>query len=68
MTGNAYERESDLPLGLREALNLFDSAEALRDVLGAEFCKVYSAVKWTEQDEFVQIISPWEREHLLTNV
>ncbi len=68
MSGNAYERESDLPLGLREALNLFDSAAALQDVLGAEFCKVYSAVKWTEQDEFVQIISPWEREHLLTNV
>ena len=43
-------------------------ADALESVLGTEFCKVYAAVKWSEQDEYLQVISPWEREHLLTNV
>ena len=51
-----------------EALNLFDDAPALHDVLGAEFARVYSIVKRTEYEEFLQVISPWEREHLLMNV
>jgi len=29
---------------------------------------VYSIVKRAEHDEFLQVISPWEREHLLLNV
>ncbi|NHX27650.1 hypothetical protein HA397_27265, partial [Escherichia coli] len=41
---------------------------ALREVLGEEFCKVYTAVKELEYKEFLQVISPWEREHLLLNV
>jgi hypothetical protein len=37
----------------------------MADVLGPEFCKVYTAVKSLEYSEFLQVISPWEREHLL---
>jgi glutamine synthetase len=37
-------------------------------VLGAEFCSVYDSVKRNEYKEFLQVISPWEREHLLLNV
>jgi glutamine synthetase len=29
---------------------------------------VYSAVKALENKEYLQVISPWEREHLLLNV
>jgi hypothetical protein len=29
---------------------------------------VYTAVKSLEYSEFLQVISPWEREHLLMNV
>jgi len=29
---------------------------------------VYLAVKRLEYEEFLQVISPWEREHLLLNV
>ena len=39
-----------------------------REVLGEKFCQVYGGVKATEYDEFLQVISPWEREHLLLNV
>ena len=40
----------------------------LRDVLGPDFCTVYDSVKRNEYKEFLQVISPWEREHLLLNV
>lgn len=66
--GNSYIIDDALPSSLREALLLFEESEALKTVLSAEFCKVYAAVKWSEQEEFLQVISPWEREHLLVNV
>ena len=40
----------------------------MREVLGSEFIDVYQAVKRNEYKEFLQVISPWEREHLLLNV
>jgi len=40
----------------------------LRDVLGDVFIDVYVAVKEVEFDNFMNVISPWEREHLLLNV
>jgi glutamine synthetase len=66
--GNAYDEDGDIPRVMGQALDLFDKAEALHDVLGSEFVNVYSMVKRAEYDEFLQVISPWEREHLLLNV
>ncbi|MEL6958870.1 MAG: glutamine synthetase family protein [Pseudomonadota bacterium] len=66
--GDAYEGEGELPQGLWSALELFDANSALHDVLGPDFARVYSIVKRAEYEEFLQVISPWEREHLLLNV
>ncbi|WP_298847440.1 glutamine synthetase family protein [uncultured Ruegeria sp.] len=66
--GDAYEGEGDIPQVMGEALDLFDEATALHDVLGPEFARVYGIVKRAEYEEFLQVISPWEREHLLMNV
>ena len=66
--GDAYEGEPDIPQVLGQALDLFDAAEDLHGVLGAEFSRVYGIVKRAEYEEFLQVISPWEREHLLLNV
>ncbi|MEO1364572.1 MAG: glutamine synthetase, partial [Pseudomonadota bacterium] len=66
--GDAYEGEGDIPRVLGRALDLFDGATDLHEVLGPEFARVYSIVKRAEYDEFLQVISPWEREHLLLNV
>jgi len=49
-------------------LDLFEEATGLHEILGADFARVYSIVKRAEYDEFLQVISPWEREHLLLNV
>ena len=66
--GDAYDGEGDIPRVLGSALDLFEEATALHAVLGEEFARVYSIVKRAEYDEFLQVISPWEREHLLLNV
>ncbi|MEN9010448.1 MAG: glutamine synthetase family protein [Yoonia sp.] len=66
--GDAYDAEDDIPSGPNAALDLFDAATEIHDVLGPEFVRVYSIVKRAEYDEFLQVISPWEREHLLLNV
>jgi glutamine synthetase len=67
-TGSAYVDNEDIPVNLGDALDLFEEDKALQDVFGVDFCKVYDSVKRNEYKEFLQVISPWEREHLLTNV
>ena len=66
--GDAYEGDGDFPRTLGEALNVMEDGQGINEVLGAEFCRVYSIVKRAEYEEFLQVISPWEREHLLMNV
>ena len=67
--GDAYDSDEDeIARNLGDALDLFEADAALQDVLGISFCKAYSAVKRSEDKEFLQVISPWEREHLLMNV
>lgn len=66
--GDAYDGSADFPRGLASALTLFDAAEDIHALLHPDFARVYFIVKMAEYDEFLQVISPWEREHLLTNV
>jgi len=66
--GDAYEGSGDVPRTQGEALARFDEATELHEILHPEFARVYSIVKSAEYDEFLQVISPWEREHLLLNV
>lgn len=67
-TGDAYDSEEEIPRGIYAALDEFGSATPLREVLGERFCEVYEIVKKAEYDDFLQVISPWEREHLLLSV
>lgn len=66
--GDAYAGDADIPRVMGDALELFDLDKALHDILHPEFVRVYSIVKSTEYEEFLNVISPWEREHLLLNV
>ena len=66
--GDAYLSEYQLPRSLSEALGWLADEKDLHDVLGKEFITVYSEVKEIEHDEFMKVISPWEREHLLLHV
>jgi glutamine synthetase len=68
LTGEAYEQPRALPRSLMGGLDLFNGAPDLAKVLGEEFCRVYKAIKRHEAEAFLEVISPWEREHLLLNV
>jgi glutamine synthetase len=66
--GDAYLGDFQLPRSLGEALELLRNEKDLHEVLGASFITVYSEVKEIEYAEFMKVISPWEREHLLLHV
>ena len=68
LRGDAYDADEEIPRELGAALDLLDAATEMQELLGPEFARVYSIVKRTEYAEFLQVISPWEREHLLLNV
>ena len=65
---SAYELDYELPQSLSAALDVLRKETRLRQVLGDRFVDVYSAIKELEHAEFMRVISPWEREHLLLHV
>jgi len=67
-TGDAYQSARALPGGLAEAVSLLRADHDLAKVLGKEFLTVYAEIKDLEYEEFMRVISPWEREHLLLHV
>ena len=66
--GDAHEADFGLPRGLLESLIVFDEAPELQAILGQDFCDIYKALKQHEFNEFMMVVSPWEREHLLLTV
>ncbi len=68
VTGSAYDHDHELPQGLPQALEGLRREDRLRDILGERFIDVYTAIKELEHQEFMTVISPWEREHLLLHV
>ena len=66
--GDAYLGDYQLPRSLGEALEKLRAEKDLAAVLGESFITVYTEVKETEYAEFMKVISPWEREHLLLHV
>jgi glutamine synthetase len=66
--GDAYLGDYQLPRSLGEALEKLRAEKDLASVLGDPFITVYTEVKEIEHAEFMKVISPWEREHLLLHV
>ena len=67
-TDNAYDDESTLPHTLREAVDELLDCEPLREILGDRFVRLFASIKHHEYNTFLNVISAWEREHLLLNV
>jgi len=68
VTGGAYHRDRDLPYSLLDAVTLLEASPSLIELIGTEFVGIYATLKRFEYDQFMTVISPWEREHLLLNV
>lgn len=66
--GDAYHSADGIPESLSHALDLLKDSSAIQDIMGRDFCRIYAGVKRAENDAYLQVISPWEREHLLLNV
>jgi glutamine synthetase len=68
ITGSAHDLPFGLPRTLDEALRELRACEPLVDLLGPTFVEAFALVKEAEYEVFLQVISSWEREHLLLNV
>jgi glutamine synthetase len=68
ITGSAHDLPYGLPRSLDEALRRLRESEALVGLLGEAFVAAFTIVKEAEYEVFLQVISSWEREHLLLNV
>ncbi len=66
--GSAYRLAHTLPRTLQDALHRFGSNRQVKDALGEDFVHAVVAVKEAELAEYQEVISSWEREHLLLNV
>ncbi|WP_069307511.1 glutamine synthetase family protein [Methylobrevis pamukkalensis] len=66
--GSARGLPHTLPRGLLEAVALFEETEELADIFGKSFVHTYRAIKQTEYETFMRVISSWEREYLLLSV
>jgi glutamine synthetase len=66
--GSAYRLAHTLPRTLYESLERFTGAKSVKKALGESFVEAVRIVKETELQAYQQVISSWEREHLLLNV
>ena len=68
VVGSAYRLAHTLPRTLYDALNRFNSSREIKEILGEVFIEAVTLVKETELNAYQEVISSWEREHLLLNV
>ena len=68
IAGDAFERRHNIPKYLPDALKRLKVSNELSETLGKEFVTLYTEIKQTEHDAYQNVISAWEREHLLLNV
>ncbi len=54
-----------IPYHLYEALQIFEESKMLKKNLGENFVKLYKQVKNDEIEMFSDVVTTWEREHLL---
>ena len=66
--GSAYRLARTLPRTLNEALDRFSHARAVKALLGEDFFEAYSAIKLAELEAYQDVVTAWEREHLLLKV
>lgn len=68
VVGDAYLKQWTLPKTLYEALDRFKNCTQVEQYLGRPFFQTFSAIKEAELDAYKNVISSWERDHLLLKV
>ena len=62
------EKNSALPKNMEEAISLFETSDDLNQIFNSKFIKTVAALRRTEYQSYLKVISSWEREYLLLNV
>ena len=65
MTHNAYLEERTLPRTLDGALKQMMACEPVAELLGEGFIRAFYEIKLNELSAYDEVISSWERDHLL---
>ncbi|WP_295531618.1 glutamine synthetase family protein [Novosphingobium sp. Chol11] len=65
ITSNAYAQERTLPRSLDAALKLMTLCEPVIGILGESFIRAFARIKEAELAAYDEVISSWERDHLL---
>lgn len=68
LVGSAYERPHQLPRHLDDAVEKLEACAPLAELFGSHFIQTYRAIKDAEYREYFEVVSPWERRHLLLHV
>jgi glutamine synthetase len=68
MEGASKDPSFALPRSILDAVRLLEITPELVEIFGAAFVRTYRAIKETEYETFMGVISPWEREYLLLSV
>lgn len=68
IAGNAYARARTLPRNLEEALDRMARCDKVSELLGERFVNAFLGIKASELHAFQDVISSWERDHLLLKV
>lgn len=63
--GNGYLHARTLPRTLDDGLERLANCAAARAELGSDFVDAFIAIKQSELNNFQQVVSSWERDHLL---
>jgi len=65
ITSNAYLEERTLPRNLDAALKQMIACEPILELLGETFIRAFYEIKMNELEAYDEVISSWERDHLL---
>ena len=68
VTTSAWDLPYTIPRTLKDALDLLSECQPLVDILGERFIKLFIDIKTREANAFSQVVTTWEREHLLLTV
>ena len=68
MEGASRDPHFALPRSILDAVRLLENTPELVEIFGETFVRTYRAIKETEHETFMGVISAWEREYLLLSV
>ncbi len=66
--GASLDASNALPRSILDAVRMLEDTPELVEIFGETFVRTYRAIKETEYETFMNVISAWEREFLLLSV